>query len=135
MPVPNFMRHVNKRLFNPREVAGGKRPVLTHVGRSTGTVHRTPLEAHPVEGGYLFVIMYGSQASDWVKNVLAAGRAQVTVDGVTLELTRPRIVVGEAAWRQLPDGVSPPPRFLRVDEALRMDLADDPGSDDGPAAG
>ena len=134
MPVPNFMRHINKRLLNPREVEAGKRPVLTHVGRSTGTIHRTPLDAHPVDGGYLFVIMYGARVSDWVKNVLAAGSAEVTVDGVTTALTRPRIVIGEAAWRQLPDGVSRPPRFLRVDEVLRMDVVV-AGPGDGTASG
>ncbi|MBM7785942.1 hypothetical protein [Tenggerimyces flavus] len=39
------------------------------IGR-TGTTYQTPLDAFPVEGGYLFVLVYGWRP-DWVRNVLA----------------------------------------------------------------
>ncbi|MFB9301312.1 hypothetical protein [Kibdelosporangium philippinense] len=57
---------MNKRVFNPGAIARGKRPVLTHIGRTSGTTYRTPLDAHPVDGGYLFILVYGSR-SDWSK--------------------------------------------------------------------
>lgn len=47
----------------------GARPVLTHVGRTSGKTYRTPLDAHRVEGGYVFILVYGPR-SDWVRNVL-----------------------------------------------------------------
>ena len=80
MPMPLWFGHVNKRVFNKRELNKGVRPVITHVGRTSGTTYQTPLDATPVHGGYMFVLMYGS-GSDWVKNVLAAGSASLSIDG------------------------------------------------------
>ncbi|WP_344842551.1 nitroreductase/quinone reductase family protein [Nonomuraea dietziae] len=93
MPMPLWWGHVNKRVFNPLTIARGKSPVLTHVGRVSGATYRTPLDAHPVDGGYLFILVYGSR-SEWVQNVLAAGGARLQVDGREVELAAPRLVVG-----------------------------------------
>lgn len=120
MPMPRWWGKINKRMLNPRELERGVRPVLTHTGRTSGTMYRTPLDAHPVDGGYLFILVYGSQ-SDWVRNVLAAGNAVLTIDGEDVDLTAPRLVDGREAWRDLPDTVKRPPRFLRITEYLRMD--------------
>ena len=117
MPMPRWLGHVNKRVFNPPAIAGGKRPVLTHVGRTSGRTYRTPLDAHPVEGGYVFILVYGP-GSDWVRNVLAAGSASLRVDGKDIPLTTPRLVGQDA----LPDDVSRPPKFLRIHDVLRMDV-------------
>ncbi|UWZ35401.1 nitroreductase family deazaflavin-dependent oxidoreductase [Dactylosporangium roseum] len=112
---------MNKRLFNPRAIAGGRWPVLLHVGRVSGATCRTPIDAHPVEGGYLFVLVYGSR-SDWVRNVLAAGGARLQVGGREVELAAPRLVGESEAFRALPDTVARPPRLLRITEFLRMGL-------------
>ena len=122
MPMPRWWGHINKRVFNPRAIAGGKWPVLTHVGRSSGTTYQTPMDAHPVDGGYLFVLVYGS-GSDWVQNVLAAGRARLRIDGEDWDLIAPRLVGPDEAFNALPAEVSRPPRVLRITEFLRMDLA------------
>ncbi|AFU00461.1 nitroreductase family deazaflavin-dependent oxidoreductase [Nocardia brasiliensis] len=121
MPMPKWWGHVNKRVFNPRAVAGGKWPVLTHVGRTSGTTYRTPLDAHPVEGGYLFILVYGSGA-DWVQNILKAGRAGLRIDGRDLQLGTPRLIGAAEAFQALPKEVSRPPKLLRITEFLRMDL-------------
>jgi deazaflavin-dependent oxidoreductase (nitroreductase family) len=121
VPMPRWWTRINKRVFNPRELRRGIRPVLTHVGRTTGTVHRTPLDAHPVDGGYVFVLVYGS-GSDWVRNVLAAGHARLTVDGQEVELSSPRLIDEDEAWQAIGDGVKRPPRVLRIGEYLRMEL-------------
>ena len=92
--------------------------MLTHVGRRSGTTYRTPLDAHPVEGGYVFILVYGP-GSDWVRNVLAAGSASLRVDGKDLALAAPRLVGADA----LPDDVSRPPKFLRITTVLRMEVA------------
>ncbi|MFC9977954.1 nitroreductase family deazaflavin-dependent oxidoreductase [Spirillospora sp. NPDC127200] len=123
MPMPRWWGQVNKRVFNPRAIAGGKWPVLVHVGRASGATYRTPLDAHPVDGGYLFVLVYGSR-SDWVRNVLAAGGAQLLVDGREVELAAPRLIGRDEALRVLPDGVARPPRLLRITEFLRVDAPD-----------
>jgi deazaflavin-dependent oxidoreductase (nitroreductase family) len=122
MPMPRWWGQVNKRVFNPRELERGVRPVLTHVGRTSGETYRTPLDAHAVDGGYLFILVYGSK-SDWVRNVLAAGHARLTIDGEEIDLATPRLVDEGEAWRALPDTVNRPPRLLRITEYLRMDFA------------
>ncbi len=121
MPLPKWLARVNKRLFNPMELKRGVRPVLTHTGRTSGTTHRTPLDAHPVDGGFIFIAAYGSD-SDWVKNVMAAGSARLTTGGDTFELTAPLLLSTEEARRQLPDGTKTPADFLGV-AYLRMEHA------------
>ena len=120
MPMPRWWGQINKRVFNPREIAGGRRPVLTHVGRSSGTTHRTPLDAHAIDGGYLFVLVYGS-GSDWVRNVLAAGQAHLQVGSEEIELANPRVVGRDEAFAVMPDTAKRPPRVLGISEFLRMD--------------
>ncbi|MGB7447987.1 MAG: nitroreductase/quinone reductase family protein [Ornithinimicrobium sp.] len=120
MPMPRWWSHINKRFVNSRAVADGKWPVLTHVGRISGATYRTPLGAHPVDGGYVFVLVYGSD-SDWVQNVMAARSAHLLIDGEEVGLTGPRIVGEEEAFRDAPDDVKRPPRVLRITDFLRMD--------------
>lgn len=123
MVMPSFIRHLNKRFFNRLELANGRRPVIAHIGRTSGFTYRTPLEALPIEGGYAFVLVYGSDHTDWVKNILAAGRAVLTVDGNDHELVNPRVESGEQAWDLLPDTYRRPPGFLNVTEVLLTDLS------------
>jgi len=118
MPMPGWWGHLNSRVFTPRAFKSGKRVVLTHVGRSSGMAYRTPMEAHPVQGGYL---VHGL-GSDWVRNVLAAGHARLAVDGEEVELTAPRVVGQEEALAALGVVVGRP-KSLRITEFLRMDLA------------
>lgn len=121
MPVPKWVAKFNKRVINPREVKRGKWPVLVHVGRSSGTTYHTPLEVHPVDGGYVFILMYGSD-SDWVQNVLAAGSATLEMDGEAVELVSPRLVSEEDAWQLMASDTKAPPGFLKVSEYLQADV-------------
>lgn len=121
MPIPMWVAKVNKRVFNPMEIKRGVRPVLTHVGRSSGKTYHTPLDAHPVDGGYIFIVNYGSK-SDWVQNILAAGAATLQVDGREFELVSPRVVTKDVAWQQLSATTKAPPGFMNVTEYLRMDI-------------
>ncbi|MEV4073907.1 nitroreductase family deazaflavin-dependent oxidoreductase [Nonomuraea fuscirosea] len=122
MPMPLWWGQINKRVFNPLTLAQGKSPVLTHVGRASGRTFHTPLDAFPVAGGYLFILVYGSR-SDWVRNILAAGSARLLVDGKEVELTAPRVVGRDEAFEALPTKSRRPVRVLRITEFLRMDLA------------
>jgi hypothetical protein len=70
MPYPRWLAKVNKRVFNPREVRKGERPVAIHVGRSSGTVHQTPLDAHHDEGSYKLTV--GEFGTDHVALVVRA---------------------------------------------------------------
>ena len=127
MQMPRWLAKINRRVFNPIEIRRGVRPVLTHVGRSSGTTYRTPLDAHKVPGGYVFIPNYGS-VSDWVQNTLAAGSATLRVGGEELELTSPRMVRKADVWSSLPAGTKTPPGIKDDSELLRMDVATTVGS-------
>lgn len=120
MPIPKFMARINKRTFNKLEIKRGVRPVITHVGRSSGKAYHTPLDAHQVDNGFIFFPLYGPD-SDWVKNVLATGTATLKVGDDEFELISPRLVTKEEALRQLPASTKPPANFLGVTDYLLMD--------------
>lgn len=65
-------------------------------------------------------LVYGS-GSDWVKNILAAGTATLTIQGDEVELAAPRVVTKDVAWPQLPPDTEAPQALLRVAEFLQMD--------------
>jgi len=123
MPVPTWLAQVNKRVFNPMELRRGKRPVLVHTGRTSGTTYHTPLDAHPVDGGYVFFINYGAAKSDWVKNVLASGRGRLLVEGREIALVAPQILSEEQAVGLLPPSVELLPKWMKVTEYLSMKTA------------
>ena len=121
MPLPRWLAHINKRVFNPMEVRRGARPVLIHTGRSSGKTYRTPLDAHRLPDGYLFIPLYGPR-TDWVKNVLAAQAAQLSIDGHEIELQSLRLVKKKDIWPMVPTTNKSYPGISSESELLRMDI-------------
>ena len=121
MPLPRWLAHINKRVFNPIEVRRGARPVLIHMGRSSGKTYRTPLDAHPLPGGYLFIPLYGPR-TDWVRNVMAAQGARLSVDGQEIELRSPRLVKKKDIWPLVPTTSKSYPGISSESQLLRMDI-------------
>ena len=122
MPMPRWVAEINKRVFNKMELKRGQRPVLTHIGRSSGASYRTPLDVYRVENGLIFMLVYGSD-SDWVQNVLDSGSAKLELDGETFELASPRVIAADEAWSQIPSTATRPRGFLNITEYLQMDIA------------
>jgi deazaflavin-dependent oxidoreductase (nitroreductase family) len=121
MALPRWLARINKRVFNRIEIKRGVRPVLVHVGRSSGKAYQTPLDAHPVDDGYVFIPMYGPR-TDWVKNVLAAGAARLRIDGDEIGLVSPRLVAKDAVWDLLPADTKVPPGIKKDSELLLMEV-------------
>ena len=121
MPMPRWLARINKRVFNPIEIRRGVRPVLIHVGRSSGKTYRTPLDAHPIPDGYLLIPMYGPR-TDWVKNVLAAGSARLSLRGEEIELDSPQLVKKSDVWPLLLTPAKVPPGISDDSNLLRLDL-------------
>jgi deazaflavin-dependent oxidoreductase (nitroreductase family) len=94
MPYPRWLATINKRVVNPRQIRKGKFPVVAHVGRTSGRVYQTPLDAYPTKTGYVLVARYGPE-SDWVRNILAAGTATLRIGGEEHTLDSPRLVSQE----------------------------------------
>lgn len=124
MPLPRLLAEINKRVFNPRAAKQqDKWVLLTHEGRASGRTYQTPLEAFRVGDSYLFILMYGTE-SDWVRNVLAAGRARLREKGGgEVELRQPRLVPENEFWELMPDDHKRPPSFLNVHDFLELKIA------------
>ncbi len=54
--------------------------ILTHGGRKSGKLYRTPVNVFRVPEGFLIALTYGRE-SEWVKNVLAAGGCELETRG------------------------------------------------------
>jgi len=74
--------------FAPRLPGFG---IVTHVGRKSGRVYRTPVNVFRAPNGFLIALTYGRE-SEWVKNVLEAGGCQLETRGVQYRLSSPAIV-------------------------------------------
>ena len=88
-------RNVVKRYINPvtRPVAT-RLPsfgILTHRGRKSGRLYRTPMNVFRRGDDYFFYLTYGSDVQ-WVKNVLAAGSCSIEIRGGVVELVEPELV-------------------------------------------
>jgi deazaflavin-dependent oxidoreductase (nitroreductase family) len=86
----------NKYLLNPvmRTRAGRKNAyaaVLMHTGRKSGKQYSTPVGAERVQDGFLIPLGYGTKV-DWLQNVVAAGRATLTTEGETHDVTDPELI-------------------------------------------
>jgi deazaflavin-dependent oxidoreductase (nitroreductase family) len=65
--------------------------ILTHVGRKSGRLYRTPVNVFRAPEGFLIALTYGRE-SEWVKNVVAAGGCKLETRHVRYLLSAPTIV-------------------------------------------
>jgi deazaflavin-dependent oxidoreductase (nitroreductase family) len=92
--------------------------VVVHVGRRSGRTYRTPVNLFTRGDGYAIALMY-SAGSQWVRNVLAAGGADVETRGRRLRLVDPE-VVRDPARSLVPKPVRVPLRLADVDEFMLL---------------
>jgi deazaflavin-dependent oxidoreductase (nitroreductase family) len=94
MPIPRAIARANRVGFNrlARHVAPWAPGfgVIVHRGRISGQRYETPVNVFRSADGYLVALTYGRQ-SDWVKNVLAAGEADVRTRGHRVHVGAPHL--------------------------------------------
>ena len=126
MPLPRrlarFNRVVTNRVVGPpaRHLPGFA--VVSHVGRRSGRTHRTPVNLYRHGDDYVIALMYGADR-DWVRNVLAAGGADVETRGRRLRLVDPELV-RDPARSLVPRPVRVPVGLANVDEFMLLRPAD-----------
>jgi deazaflavin-dependent oxidoreductase (nitroreductase family) len=90
------------KVLNPLIVRIAGRPrfhmagQLTHTGRRSGRTYVTPVGARRAGDMVLIPLTFGNQ-SDWSRNVLAAGRCYLRLEGVVYEASAPALVSPEEA--------------------------------------
>jgi deazaflavin-dependent oxidoreductase (nitroreductase family) len=74
--------------------------VVKHRGRKSGTPYETVVNAY--RKGNVLAILLGHGKTDWVKNVLAAGEADLQVQGRDVHITNPRVLPAGTDGEGLP---------------------------------
>jgi len=103
--VPNSVRAFNKRLLNPlmMRLAGRKHwyaSVVEHTGRRSGKHYATPVAVERVPDGFVIPLPYGVDV-DWLRNVVAAGHANIQTHGQRYRVVQPEIISAEGAGPHL----------------------------------
>lgn len=96
--------------------------ILTHVGRKSKKVYRTPVNVFRASNGFIIALTYSSQ-SEWVKNVLAAGGCELRTRGKIYQLSSPN-VVRDPTRRRFPVPVRLVLRVVGADEYMELSIAE-----------
>jgi deazaflavin-dependent oxidoreductase (nitroreductase family) len=119
VPLPRSLAEFNKRYTNrvTRRFAAVLPGfgIVTHRGRKSGRSYSLPVNVFRTDGGWVFALTYGQ--GDWVKNVLAAGGAELHARGRDHRVTDPR-VQRDPSRRAVPLPVRFVLRLIGVDEFL-----------------
>lgn len=123
-PVRWAIRRMNRRFVNPRQLrtagqSGAWASVVRHVGRTSGTLYRTPVVPVEVDDGFIVALPYGPGA-DWVQNVLAAGAAELEHQGATVAVARPELLPLSEANPHFPAKDQRTQRLYGVDDFLLL---------------
>jgi deazaflavin-dependent oxidoreductase (nitroreductase family) len=92
--------------------------ILTHVGRKSGRVYRTPINVFRAPNGFIIALTYSSK-SEWVRNVLAADGCELQTRGKTYQLSASK-VLRDPARRRFPIPVRVILRLVGADEYIEL---------------
>jgi deazaflavin-dependent oxidoreductase (nitroreductase family) len=122
LPRTRFMRpfatHVVNRLTRHFVHRLPGFALISHRGRKSGEIHRTPMNVFRDGDDYVFALTYSSDVH-WVKNIMASGEADLRIGDNTIHLTDPKLFV-DPKRRFIPFPVRTMLGIMRVSEFLRM---------------
>jgi deazaflavin-dependent oxidoreductase (nitroreductase family) len=120
MPIPKAVARLNRMGLNrlTRRIAPWAPGfgVVVHQGRRSGKSYQTPVNVFPTPDGVRIALTYGAD-SQWVRNVLAAGGAEVVTRGRRLRLVEP-VIVRDEQRTMMPVGVRSALGAIRVDDFM-----------------
>jgi deazaflavin-dependent oxidoreductase (nitroreductase family) len=93
--------------------------ILTHVGRKSGKVYRTPVNVFRAPEGFFIIALTYSSQSEWVKNVIAADGCELKTVGRKYQLVAPN-VVRDPTRRRFPIPVRFILRLVGADEYMEL---------------
>ena len=110
-------RATKKVVLKSSGTPGGIASVIRHVGRTSGRLYETPVQAVATDGELVIALPYGPTA-DWVRNVVAAGSATIVHEGVTYDVDRPEVVAMSVVALRFAPKDQRTHRLFRVEQAL-----------------
>lgn len=135
MPLPRALGRFNVRVTNrllwPVVQFLPSFGRVVHVGRRSGRVYRTPVNLFRHGNRAVLAMTYGTE-TDWLKNVLAAGRFEFESRRGTLQLVDLE-VIRDPTRHLVPWPVRIPLRLVRVADFLVARVEGEvPRADQGP---
>ncbi len=113
---------------------GSATAIIRHRGRVSGSTFETPIGAVATKDGFLISLPYGLR-SNWLRNVLANGAAELVHEGETWVVDRPEIIALGPVEKLFSATDQWMHRIFDVTEVLRLRrsatawLAETPGPD------
>lgn len=122
-----LIRSSNKHLLNPLMLRlAGRRfwyaSVITHVGRRSRKVYRTPIVSDRLRDDVIIPLPYGTQV-DWVRNVMSSGEAVIVTKGRSLRVVSPEIIDATQALPMLSRHRRRAFERFHISHFLRMSVA------------
>lgn len=113
-----------RTFINPREMktagsAGAYASVIRHRGRKSGRAYATPIDAVPVDDGFLIALPYGPR-TNWAMNVLTSGSATIVHEGQVHAVDRPELIPMQGVVSCFSPSDQRGFRLLRVNHCLRL---------------
>ncbi len=93
--------------------------VLHHTGRRSGKEYTTPVVAITIPDGFILPLPYGTDV-DWLRNLLAAGRATIRNAGVLYEVSRPEITDADTALELVTPDIARSWRRWHIERYVRV---------------
>lgn len=118
----------SKRFMNPQQMKTAGTPgayaaVIRTVGRTSGRAYATPIGAVADGDGFLIGLPYGTRPQ-WLRNLLAAGRATLVHEGATYAVDRPEVVPLGTVSSRFSASDQRSFRIFNVTEAVRVRRAE-----------
>lgn len=119
---------LGKHAFNPRQMrtagtTGAYAGIVRHRGRVSGRLYETPIGIVATQDEFLVTLPYGTKAS-WLRNVLAAGEAELVTEGATYHVDRPELVPMREVAARFSAADQRLTRWLAIDTCLRLHRVD-----------
>jgi deazaflavin-dependent oxidoreductase (nitroreductase family) len=118
------VRVLNKYITNKIliHIAGkkfGHFAILSHTGRKSGKVYKTPIIAEPAENGFVIALTYGKKV-DWLANVMASGSCDLYWKEHDYHLVSPKVVDRESGLMAFPSPLNQVLRKVGIEYFLRL---------------
>jgi deazaflavin-dependent oxidoreductase (nitroreductase family) len=119
---------LEKHVFNPIQMRTAGTPgayagIVRHRGRVSGRAYETPVGVVATDEGFLITLPYGTRAS-WLRNVLAAGEAELVTEGSTHRVDRPELIPMRDVMQRFSAADQRLTRVLAIESCLRLRRVD-----------
>jgi deazaflavin-dependent oxidoreductase (nitroreductase family) len=109
----------NKVVVQYAGTPGAYASIIRHRGRRSGASYETPIVPVATADGFVIALPYGPD-TDWVKNLLAAGSAELVTEGATHAVDQPEVVDIDTAGDVFPSNEQRTHRWFGVTSCLRV---------------